>query len=499
MKTISKTKRFIMLPARGLQAMNENNPKVVDFLVTLSGHTMSTKAVSLATHANKKTNIRVLDSVHETGAKLVELNPDNMAEFHLAYPGVRMIPEVFYRKMSIPQMRIAAKVKSGRVSIRVTLTIVSSLDNTPLSNATVVAFTDFANKSGDQGKTNSQGKVSLSLGSGNSRIQRLYVYPEKNYWPYLKKNSVISNGTSIKLLPIDLNVDDCLRHFYPTKTWQKIQNTIKVGIIDTGVGPHPDLIVAGGENTVFGENPADFHDNGDMHGTHVAGIVAAGGNLPHGLKGLALGTEIRSYRVFGVNSEGASNFSIIKAIDRAVTDGCDLINMSLGGGPEDEGTNEAIRNAYSKGTICFVAAGNENRSPVSFPAAYSLSLAVTAMGRKNTFPHGTTQADTIIKPFGTDAKNFIADFSNFGPEIDVTGPGVGIISTVPSSGYAVMDGTSMACPAATGIAARLLSTQPNLLNMTRNQQRSDEFIKFLNQNMKVMGFGGQFEGGGKIG
>jgi subtilisin len=87
---------------------------------------------------------------------------------------------------------------------------------------------------------------------------------------------------------------------------------------------------------------------------------------------------LRSYRVFGKGTEGASNFSIAKALDQAVADGCDLINMSLGGGPHDEATHSAIATARAKGAVVIVAAGNDGRKPVSFPASDSLTLAVSA-------------------------------------------------------------------------------------------------------------------------
>ncbi|HSK71960.1 MAG TPA: S8 family serine peptidase, partial [Pyrinomonadaceae bacterium] len=230
---------------------------------------------------------------------------------------------------------------------------------------------------------------------------------------------------------------------------------------------------------------------------HVGGIIAAHGMPPTGIRGLAPACELFSFRVFGKKAKGASNFAIAKAIDRAVQMGCDLINMSLGGGDSDDATRAAMEDAQAQGTLVIVANGNDDRSPVSFPASFSPpGIAVSAMGRKGTFPPKTTQFDTVAKPFGNpDANNFIASFSNIGVETDLTSTGVGIISTVPG-GYVPMDGTSMATPAVTGFAAKLLSGMSAILNMPRDPARANAMTQALLARAKPMGFGINFEGNG---
>lgn len=270
-----------------------------------------------------------------------------------------------------------------------------------------------------------------------------------------------------------------------------------MGVVDTGFdqSTHPDLQVEGGQNTVHGETPSDYGDNGEGHGTHVAGIIGARGVPPAGIRGLAPGAALRSYRVFGKNSGNASNYAIAKAIDAAARDSCHLINMSLGGDDPDDATKAAIEDARSQGCLVIAAAGNKYRSRVSFPAADPLCLAVSAMGRKATFPDESTETGDIQSPFGDDDSEFVAAFSNVGPEIDLTGPGVGILSTMPG-GYAPLSGTSMACPAVTGAAARLLSSRPDILNMAPDQARSDTMAQALLQSAKPRGFGPTYEGQG---
>ena len=127
-----------------------------------------------------------------------------------------------------------------------------------------------------------------------------------------------------------------------------------------------------------------------------------------------------------------------------------------------------------------------------------MALAVSALGRVGTFPPNTTEVGDVAPPPGTDKKNFIADFSNVGPEIDLTGPGVGVISTFPDDAFAVLDGTSMASPAVTGAAAKVLATNPTLLALPRAQARSDQFASLVLNAAKTLGFPATLEGQGLI-
>jgi minor extracellular serine protease Vpr len=135
-------------------------------------------------------------------------------------------------------------------------------------------------------------------------------------------------------------------------------NGIKVAVIDTGVDyNHPDLFGLGPSGKVVGGY--DFIENDDSpmdtdgHGTEVAGIIAADGSL----KGIAPAAKILAYRVSDTG-EGVSSDLIIKAIQRAVADGANVINISLGVNRTNEKIDEAINYAVKKGIVVVTAAGN---------------------------------------------------------------------------------------------------------------------------------------------
>ena len=126
---------------------------------------------------------------------------------------------------------------------------------------------------------------------------------------------------------------------------------------------------------------------------------------------------------------------------------------------------------------------------MSFPALLQQVLAVSALGQRGTFPNTSVEMGDIEKPFAAANKDrFIAAFSNVGQEVALTAPGVGIVSTLPERDYAVMSGTSMACPAVTGCVAAILSQQPNLLQMPRDQSRTQAFTKAVLVKAVLQGF-----------
>ncbi|MDX8036999.1 S8 family serine peptidase [Lentzea sp. BCCO 10_0856] len=238
---------------------------------------------------------------------------------------------------------------------------------------------------------------------------------------------------------------------------------VDVAVIDTGVDlDHPDLNVntAGAKNCSTGRSA----DDGNGHGTHVAGTIGALDN-GNGVVGVAPGARIWPVRV--LNNQGSGSFSaIICGIDyvTAHANEIEVANMSLGGSGSDSacGSNkdamhEAICRSVSAGVTYVVAAGNSAANSSTFvPATYEEVITVSALADFNGRPGGGAASTCRA-----DVDDTFADFSNYGADVDVIAPGVCILSTWKGGGYNTISGTSMASPHVAGAAALYKSTHPS--------------------------------------
>ena len=175
------------------------------------------------------------------------------------------------------------------------------------------------------------------------------------------------------------------------------------------------------------------------HGSHVAGIAAAATDNGVGIAGVSWGAQLMPVRVLYDSLIGFHS-DIAAGIEYAADQGATVINLSLGGTPASQTLQEAVDYAHERGALLAAAAGNKGYQgqPVLYPAACEHVIAVAA----------TDQADN--RWYG----------SNRGPEIDLAAPGVGITSASAAGFYFQQDGTSVATPHVSGLAALLLSLQP---------------------------------------
>ncbi len=215
---------------------------------------------------------------------------------------------------------------------------------------------------------------------------------------------------------------------------------VKVAVIDTGIATHEDLVVSGG--TSFVSYTTNYNDD-QGHGTHVAGIIGAKNNNL-GVVGVAPDASLYAVKVLGNDGSGYLS-DVVAGIDWAISNGMNVINMSLGAPSGTLSMQQAIDRAYSAGILVMTAAGNSGNSlgtgdTVEYPAKYPSAIAVAAV-------------DSSLRR---------ASFSSTGSKVELAAPGVVILSTYINNQYASMSGTSMATPYASGIAALWKQAYPTL-------------------------------------
>ena len=207
----------------------------------------------------------------------------------------------------------------------------------------------------------------------------------------------------------------------------------------------PDL-PAKGDFLTRDNDPSD--ESG--HGTLVAGIAAARADNGVGIAGVAPDAKLMALRGGVLLQAGGSFFEeddLAAAILYAVENGADVINMSWGSSERAFLIQDAIRYASINGCVLVAAAGNEGESGLSYPAAFDETIAVAA----------------------TDRNDLVASFSSRGSGLDLSAPGINILSTLPGDTYGFSSGTSFSAPHISGLAALLLSRRPEL---TADQVRS---------------------------
>jgi subtilisin family serine protease len=206
-------------------------------------------------------------------------------------------------------------------------------------------------------------------------------------------------------------------------------------IIDTGIDiDHPDLNVdaSRGFNTFSSGKDGSSLDDGNGHGTHVSGTIAAKNNSI-GVIGVAPGATVIPVKV--LNSRGSGSYSgVIAGVDFVAANGSsgDVANMSLGG-PVSAALDNAVIAAAANGIKFALAAGNESDNADNHSPARANGANIYTISAMNS------------------SDNW-ASFSNYGnPPVDYCAPGVSILSTWKDGGYNTISGTSMAAPHAAGV------------------------------------------------
>ncbi|BDX08568.1 S8 family serine peptidase [Planctobacterium marinum] len=247
---------------------------------------------------------------------------------------------------------------------------------------------------------------------------------------------------------------------------QLFQNNLsarKVCVIDTGYNlGHPDLPDQnnGASGDANNGSVGNWYNDGNGHGTHVAGTIAALANN-EGVVGVYPGVDIHAVKIF--NDSGSWTFAsdLITGIQQCADAGANVVNMSLGGGSSSTAESNAMQNFADQDILLIAAAGNDGNSSFSYPASYDAVVSVAAV----------TSSESR------------ASYSQYNSQVELAGPGSSVYSTYPTNSYATLSGTSMATPHVVGVAALVWSFFP--------QCSADEIRSALQATAKDKGSAGR--------
>ena len=218
----------------------------------------------------------------------------------------------------------------------------------------------------------------------------------------------------------------------------------KVCVIDTGYNlGHPDLPGINDGVTGQANNSAvgNWYNDGNGHGTHVAGTIAAYDNN-EGVVGVYPGVDLHIVKIFNDNGQWTYASDLIEAISQCQDAGSNVVNMSLGGGSSSTTERNAMQSFTDAGMLLVAAAGNDGNSAKSYPASYDAVMSVAAV----------------------DSNENRASYSQYNDQVEIAAPGSAVQSTYPTNTYAALSGTSMATPHVAGGAALVWSYFPQCSN-----------------------------------
>lgn len=306
--------------------------------------------------------------------------------------------------------------------------------------------------SDDSGSSRVRGLRRQHLGQKVELLQLAAGIDKEEYIARLKKDKrvkYVEENKRIKLcsVPNDnyYNLQWALPEIKAEAAWEKAGNgseQVLIAVLDSGVDVyHPDL-----KNRLDSRGYNFVNQNSDIsdpigHGTAVSSLIAAETNNGLGIAGAGGQADFRILALKTADQDGYSYLSdIVAAINYAIEQGAEVINLSMGSSNYFDIENEAIQRAISQGITVVASAGNEGSSTYDYPASYPGVISVGAI----------------------DQQGEVASFSNYNDRVDLVAPGVDLLSCAPGNRYDYEQGTSFSAPLVTATAALLKAMDPTL-------------------------------------
>lgn len=510
MDPAQRPRRFIVLPPL---AGEGGSARSLPHALALRAPPATASTAPTTARARTAPPLEIVNTSPADGALLVEGEHATLAQVRARAPaGATVLAEQWYRLerparpwMASTPALVAPLGAAPSATWTVTVAVQGPEGRKPLADALVTVMIDEASGVGLEAGTDRHGRAAFALGTRLRRVDAVYVDPLHGGWPVaLQDVAVSADGLAVVVPAIARERPDVRGLVYgkpaaPRRRGREgpVQAAglgLRVGVVDTGVGPHQALEVEGGRNLTTEFERWVRDENG--HGTHVAGLIAA--QAPGWSRGEASAVALRSYRIFERDDPYASTFAIQAAIKQAALEGCDLVNLSVGDSMADAGVRQALEFAWARGCVCVAATGNDGKSRVDYPARYARALAVSAMGLEGSWPEQAAFDWTLSTHRGKDIAgfpSFLASFSNRGTKVGLTAPGVAVVSTIFGGRWGVMCGTSMAAPIATGVIARRLAKSP-VAAMPRDAARAAAIVRLALEHAEDLGLAAAMQGAG---
>jgi subtilisin family serine protease len=441
----------------------------------------------------------------QTEGILVARMTDRKAqELHLQGQGRLLVERDQHLQLFEPVLRQPELVSSlapcagPAVSITV---VVADSKGAPVPDAQVSLFGSLLPASAITGH---DGSATLTMyGENPHTIRGLYVKPLSDLWSFYQRDPDLSDSEPNMVTLHPLSEWRSLTGF-PGRSamgWgqramrmdqlppQFRGRGVKIAVIDSGAATsHANLKHLGpGFDVVNKESDSSDWNRDELgHGSHCAGVIGAA-DPSFGILGFAPEAEIHVCKL----APGGQISHLIEALEYCIEHQIDVVNLSLGAIAPSEALEAQILRAKRFGVACIAAVGNSGDA-VQYPASSPHVLAVAAIGKTGEFPPDSYHTESMNGD--ADAEGyFTAKFSCHGPRVDVCAPGVAIVSSVPPNNFAAWDGTSVAAPHVTGLAALVLAHHPAFQGPGRaaNADRVERLFQLIRLSSRRVTLGAQ--------